>query len=131
MRTTRLSTWLRPDKVVVVLNAVLQKLYDWCCRNRLIPHPSKTEYMTFMLGHFVGPSQAVSLGNSVVIQVKSTKCLGVEFDSDLNWKVYVKELSKSFHTTTARADFYFKEIFPSVAYGLVVWGSCGKSLFDR
>ena len=31
---------------------------------------------------------------------------------------------------TARADFYFKVILPSVSYGLVVWGSCNKSLFD-
>ena len=32
---------------------------------------------------------------------------------------------------TARADFYFKVFLPSVTYGLVVWGSCGKSLFDE
>ena len=31
---------------------------------------------------------------------------------------------------TARADFYFKVILSSVSYGLVVWGSCDKSLFD-
>ena len=58
-----------PDKIVLVLNAVLQKLYDWCCRNRLIPHPGKTEYMILMRGQFVRPLQAVSLGNSVVNQV--------------------------------------------------------------
>ena len=33
-----------PDMVAVVLNVILQKLYDWCCLNRLIPHPGKTEY---------------------------------------------------------------------------------------
>ena len=27
------------DKVVIVLNSVLQKLYEWCCRNHLI-YPS-------------------------------------------------------------------------------------------
>ena len=32
---------------------------------------------------------------------------------------------------TAKAGFYFKVILPSVTYGLVVWGSCGKSLFDE
>ena len=60
-----------PDKVVVVLNSVLQKLYGWCCRNRLILHCGKTEYMILMRGQFVGPLQAVSLGKSVVTQVKS------------------------------------------------------------
>ena len=37
-----------PDMVAVVLNAILQKLYDWCCRSRLLPHPGKTEYMILM-----------------------------------------------------------------------------------
>ena len=87
-----------PDKVLVVLNSVLQKLYEWCCRNRLIPHYGKTECMILMRGQFDGPLQAVTLGNSVVTQVKSTRCLGerVELDSDLNWNVHVKELIKSF-----------------------------------
>ena len=34
------------------------------------PTQSKTEYMILMRGPFVGPLQAVSLGNSVVTQVK-------------------------------------------------------------
>ena len=67
-------------------------------------------------GQFVGPLQA--LGNSVVTQVKSTRCLGIEIDSDLNWNVHVKELIKSltqklnllrslyFLPTSARADFF-------------------------
>ena len=59
-----------PDMVAVVLNVILQKLYDWSCLNRLIPHPGKTEYMILMRGQFVGPLQAVSFGKSVVTQVK-------------------------------------------------------------
>ena len=119
-----------PDMVALVLNVILEKLYDWCCLKRVIPHPSKTEYTILMRGQFVGPLQAVSLGNSVVTQVKSTRCLGVEIDSDLTWNDHVKELIKSFLQklnllrslyflpTTARADFYFKVILPSVTYGL-------------
>ena len=95
--------------------------------------------MILLRGQFVGPLQAVSLGNSVITQVESTSCLGVELDTDLNWNVHVKELIKSFTQklnllrslyflpTSVRADFYFKVILSS---GLVVWGSCGKSLFD-
>ena len=52
--------------------------------------------MILMRGQFVRSLHAVSLGNNVVTQVKSTRCLGVEIDSDLNWKVLVKELIKSF-----------------------------------
>ena len=59
-----------PDMVAVVLNVILQKLHDWSRLNRLIPQPGKTDYTIFMRGQFVGPLQAVSLGNSVVTQVK-------------------------------------------------------------
>ena len=52
-----------------------------------------------MHGQFVRPLQAVSLGKRVVTQVKSTRCLGIELDSDLNWNVHVKELIKSFTET--------------------------------
>ena len=85
-----------PDMVAFALNVILQKFYDWCCLNRLIPHPGKTEYMILMRDQFFGPLQAVLLGNSVVTQAKSTRCLSVEIDSDLNWNVRVKELIKSF-----------------------------------
>ena len=63
-----------PDMVAVVLNSSVQNLHDLCCLNRLIPHPGKTKYMILMRGQFVGPLQAVLLGNSVVTQVKSTRC---------------------------------------------------------
>ena len=49
--------------------------------------------MILMRGQFVRPLHAVSLGNNVVTHVKSTRCLGVEFDSDLNWKVLVEGLN--------------------------------------
>ena len=121
-----------PDKIVVVLNSVPQKLYEWCCRNRLIPHCGKTECMILIRGQFVGPLQAMSLENSVVNEVKSTRSLGVQLDSNLNWNVHVHELIKSFIQklnllrslyflpARARADFYFKVILPFVNYGLDV-----------
>ena len=33
------------DLVASKLNAVLARLYTWCCENCLTPHPTKTEYM--------------------------------------------------------------------------------------
>ena len=73
----------------------------------------------------------------------STRCVGVEIDSQLKWNIHVKELIRSFTQkpnllrslyflpTKARADFYFKIILPSVTYGLVIWGSCGKTLLSE
>ena len=57
--------------------------------------------------------------------------------------IHVKELIKFFSQKlnllrslyflpiTVRVDFHFKVFLASVTYGLVVWGSCGKSLFDE
>ena len=132
-----------PDMVAALLNDTLNKFYTWCCRNRILPHPGKTECMILMRGRFIGPMQAIKIGENVVNQVKSTRCLGVELDNELNWKIHVAELMKSytqklnllrslyFLPTTIRADFYIKIILPSVSYALILWGSCGKTLFDE
>ena len=57
--------------------------------------------------------------------------------------IHVKELIKFFSQKlnllrslyflpiTVRVDFHFKVFLASVTYGLVVWGSSGKSLFDE
>ena len=75
-----------PGMVAAVLNDTLNKFYTWHCRNRILPHP----------GRFIGPMQAIKIGDSVVNQVKSTRCLGVELDNELNWKIHVAELMKSY-----------------------------------
>ena len=37
--------------------------------------------------------QAIKIGDNVVNQVKSTSCLGVKLDNELNWKIHVAELT--------------------------------------
>ena len=41
-------------------------------------------------------------------------------------------LLKSFHflPLQARLDFYFKVILSSITYGILTWGSVGKTVFD-
>ena len=131
------------DSVATILNRVLRKLHEWCCNNFLTPHPDKTEFMILGRGKFVGPLQGSKLGNTYLKQVESSRCLGIEIDSKLKWKAPVTELTKSFAQklnllkslyflpTKARAGFYFKVILPSITYELVIWGSCGKTLFDE
>ena len=42
--------------------------------------------MIMQRGTFVGPLQGIKFGNTIVDQMTSTRLLGVETDSDLNWK---------------------------------------------
>ena len=68
------------DLVASKLNEVLARLYTWCCENCLTPHPTKTEYMLLISGRGqltqAGPKQAIKMGDYVIEEVVSTRCLG-------------------------------------------------------
>ena len=131
-----------PDLVIMALNKILALLFEWCCRSLLTPHPGKTEFMLLSRSRFVGPLPGLKFGNCYIEQVTSSRCLGVEVDHEIKWNVHVSELIKSFSQKLslltslyflpieARLDFYFKVILLSVTYGLLIWGSCGKTLFS-
>ena len=90
-----------------------------------------------------GLKQTIKMGNYVIEEVVSTRCLGVQADSALKSDDHVLELAKSFMQMLnflkslyflpkqARTDFYFGVILPSVTYGMLVWGSCGQVLFSN
>ena len=68
--TTIYATASSLDKVAEKLNAILEKLYEWCCRNQLSPHPGKTKYMFLKRGrHFVRPLQQISLGGNKLVVI--------------------------------------------------------------
>ena len=83
------------------------------------------------------------MGNYVIEEVVSTRCLGVQIDSALKWGHHVLELAKLFTKKLSllkalyflprqtRTDFYLRVILPSVTYGMLVWGSCGQVLFSN
>ena len=87
--------------------------------------------------------QQIKLANRSVKQVYSKTCLGLKVDSScLKWDIHALgavesfnrklNLLKSFHflPLQARLDFYFKVILPSISYGILTWGSVGKTVFD-
>ena len=53
----------------------------------LSPYRGKTEYMLFGRGKFTGPLQDIKLGNNSLKQVLVSRCLGLEIDYHLNWKL--------------------------------------------
>jgi hypothetical protein len=131
------------DLVANILNRILGKLYKWCCENRLTPHPDKTEFMLMSRRKFIGPLQCIKLGESQIKQVVSTRCLGLQIDRNLSWNSHVSQLILSFSQKLnllkslyflpiqAKLDFYFKVVLPSITYGILIWGSCGKTMFNE
>ena len=91
---------------------------------------------------FIGPVRAIKLGTFIIKQVQSTRCLGMELNDDMKWSKHVSNTIKSFPQKInllkslyflpkkARIDFYNKIILPSITYGIILWGSCNKSLFN-
>lgn len=122
------------DIVIADLNAALKELELWCLRNQLLPHPKKCEGMLIHRGNFTGPLQSLILMNHCIRWVKHTRLLGVYIDNRLNWDYHVKALKISFANKLNMLkrslflprpmllDLYFKVIYPSIIYGITVWG---------
>ena len=132
------------DLVSFKLNEILARLYTWCCENCLTPHPTKTEYMLLSRRRqLTGPKEAIKMGDYVIEEVVSTRCLGVQIVNALKWDYHISELAKSFTKKLnllkslcvlprqARTDLYFGLILLSVTYCMLVWGSCGQVLFSN
>lgn len=47
-------------------------------------------------GQLTGPKEAIKMGDYVIKEVVSTRCLGVQIDNALEWDHHVSELAKSF-----------------------------------
>ena len=83
------------------------------------------------------------MGDYVIEEVVSTRCLGVQIDNALKWDQHVSELAKSFTQKLnflkslyfvprkERTDSYFGVILPSVTYGVLVLSSCGQAFFSN
>lgn len=110
-----------------MLNKALKELADWCTQNYLVPHPKKCKAMILHQGSFIGPLNALSLGNHTIKWVLQSRVLGVTTDKNLTWTPHVVEIKKGFANklNLKRSRFlpghmllnlYFKIILPSVIY---------------
>ncbi|KAL9983136.1 hypothetical protein ACROYT_G005268 [Oculina patagonica] len=88
---------------------------------------------------FIGPIQALNLGDSIINWTTSERLLGVQVDNKMSWSDHAANVAKSFASKLSLLrrmrflpreqleDFYTRVILPSVTYGLVLWGSCNKT----
>ena len=109
-------------------------------KNGLTIHPDKTEAMIISQKKqtFIGPLQALKLGDHCVKFVMKSDCMGMTVDNYLNWKAQVERASKTLSRklkilrrmkclfTSVKESIYFKGLLPSATYGISVWGSCSS-----
>ena len=121
------------------LNHALAELQKWCDSYMMVPHPEKCKAMIVQRqSSFIGPIQALRLGNKIIEWTTSERLLGVQVDDKLCWSDHAANVAKSFASKLSLLrrmrflprkqleDFYTKVILPSVTYDLTVWGSCNK-----
>jgi len=131
------------DDVTRQLNKALEELLHWCEQNSLTPHPKKCEAMILHRGSFIGPCNALTLGQYTIKWVSHSRLLGITIDDRLTWSNHINEVKKSFANklnllkrsrflpTSMSLDLYHKVILPAVTYAMPVWGSfTNKNGFD-
>ena len=78
------------------LNNALADLKKWCDNNLLVPHLDKCKAMIMQRQPFIGPIQALRLGNNTINWTTSEQLLGVHVDNKMTWSDHVTNVAKSF-----------------------------------
>ena len=96
------TTILFSDKNIVnkvsIVNRELKEVSNWFRANKLSINASKTNFMIMGTPHMTGKIQGdlnITLDNSLLDKVSSTKFLGVIIDENLTWKNHINCISKT------------------------------------
>ena len=131
-----------------VVNNELIKISSWFKANKLSVNATKTNYMILGTPHMVGNIEErdleVTLNNTLLQRVKSTKFLGVLIDDCLTWKAHIdcisKTLSRNIGVMNKLKHFlperilrtlYCTMIMPYLNYGILIWGDTCKTYLDK
>ena len=122
--------------MAMALNEQLTAIYEWLCCNKLSLNVLKTHYMIFTQRNKKVNDICLYINNVSIERVYVTKFLGVQIDSQLNWKNHIeytckklckcigilskarRKLQKSF-----LISLYYSFAFPYFSYCNHVWGN--------
>ena len=135
------------NSIQLNLNHDLGNLKKWLISNKLTLNTAKTEYM--LIGSrqklsTLSSQPELSIDNVPIEKVTSVKSLGKFIDENLRWQTRIDKLSKKiafgigaierirdFVPTPTVHCIYNTLIQSQFDYCNIVWGNCGKTLFDR
>ena len=127
------------------LNHDLGNLNKWLISSKLTLNTTKTEFMLIRSKQQLSTLSSqpeLSIDNVPIEKVTSVKSLGIFIDENLRWQAHTDKLSKTFPSGAIKRirDFvptptlhciYNALIQSQFDYCNIVWGNCGKTLFDR
>ena len=74
------------------INMDLKNIQEWLCCNKLSLNALKTHYMVFTPNNKYTDDVDIRINNVQIERVYVTKFLGVQIDSQLNWKNHINHL---------------------------------------
>ena len=120
----------------MTLNEQLTAIYEWLCCNKLLLNVLKTHYMIFTPRNKKVNDINVYINKMPIARVYVTKFLGIQIDSQLNWKNHIeytcRKLSKCIgilsrarrkSQKSSLISLYYSFAFPYFIYCNHVWGS--------
>jgi len=126
------------DNLMDLVNSELATVADWFRANRLSLNLSKTNFIIFRSHRKSIPNQNfnISIDNKPILQVKSTKFLGVYVDEHLTWKQHITQISNKIAKNVGIlsrisyllprniiSNLYYSLIQPYLIYCNIVWAS--------
>ena len=135
------------NSIQLNLNHDLGNLKKWLISNKLTLNTAKTEFM--LIGSrqklsTLSSQPELSIDNVPIEKVTSVKSLGKFIDENLRWQTRIDKLSKKiafgigaierirdFVPSPTVHCIYNTLIQSQFDYCNIVWGNCGKTLFDR
>jgi len=126
------------------MNYDLNNLSMWFSANKLALNTNKTIYIVFSDKYIDTTNFKLSIDDKQLMQVTTTKFLGIYMDSHLTWETHLNHISKKL-TTGLYVLNSLKNILPScnllmiyssimhchLNYGCILWGNCYKKLLNR
>lgn len=132
------------EQLINNLNAELDHVSEWFQINRLSLNVSKSAYIIFGRTSYNIHDSIVKIGGEILQKVESTKFIGVEVDSNLNWKQHIQKIEKYLScvvgmmfrlkyklTKKAILLIYDSLIYSKIHYCNIVWASNYKTNLSK
>jgi hypothetical protein len=124
------------DDIISAVTDTMVRLHDWCKFNKLCLNADKTKYM--IISPLSVPYEPViKINGNQLERVTSIKYLGVTFDDKLKFHEQTNSLNNKlsrfcgityrlaqFYTLDIAKTFYYSFVYPTITYGILIWGGC-------
>ena len=138
-----------PVELANDINSDLVNVMNWLNVNKLQSHSSKTKLMIIgskqNLNNKAGDlNSSITLNNNLLSSVVSNKCLGVDIDKTLSFRIHIEDICKKicsgvgilrrikpFVPQGSLVTLYKSLIQPYFDYCAPLWDTCDKALKDK